>query len=131
MGHPIGVLADRQGTVSGKAHSKKHLTDELPPALGFVPRWAPFVLLGAAFVMKAALLSQLRDHPLTQPDAGLDTTAYVNLARQVVDGNILLGPGVYFVSPLYIYFLAAGLAVLHSFTVVRAVQIVLGTASIG
>jgi len=131
MRHPIGVLADRQGTVSGKAHSKRHLTDELPPALGFVPGWVVFALLGAAFVIKALLLAQLSDHPLTQPDAGLDTTAYVNLARQVLDGNILLGPGVYYVSPLYIYFLAAGLAVLHSFTAVRAVQIVLGTAAIG
>ena len=131
MRHRIGVLADRQGTVSGKAHSKRHLTDELPPALGFVPGWVVFALLGTAFVIKALLLAQLSDHPLTQPDAGLDTTAYVNLARQVLDGNILLGPGVYYVSPLYIYFLAAGLAVLHSFTAVRAVQIVLGTASIG
>ena len=131
MGHPIGVLADRQGTVSGKAHSKKHLTGEPPPALGFVPGWVVFVLLGAAFVIKTLLLAQLRDHPLAQPDAGLDTTAYVNLAREVLDGNILLGPGVYYVSPLYIYFLAAALAVLHSFTAVRAVQIVLGTASIG
>ena len=131
MGHRIGVLADRQGTVSGKAHSKKHLTGEPPPALGFVPGWVVFVLLGAAFAIKALLLAQLRDHPLTQPDAGLDTTAYVNLARKVLDGNILLGPGVYYVSPLYIYFLAAGLAVLHSFTAIRAVQIALGTASIG
>jgi 4-amino-4-deoxy-L-arabinose transferase-like glycosyltransferase len=99
--------------------------------LGFVPRWAVLVLLGAAFVLKAIVLSQLADHPLTQPDAGLDTTAYVKLARQVLAGNIGLGPGVYYVSPLYIYFLAAGLAVLHSFTAVRTVQIVLGTASIG
>ena len=131
MRHPIGVLGDRQGTVSGKAHGKKHLTGEPQPGSQFVPGWAVFVLLGVAFVIKAVVLAQLRDHPLTQPDAGLDTTAYVNLARQVLDGNFLLGPGVYYVSPLYIYVLAAGLAVLHSFTAVRAVQIVLGTASIG
>jgi tetratricopeptide (TPR) repeat protein len=84
-----------------------------------------------AFVIKSVVLSQLGDHPLTQPDAGLDTTAYVNLARQVLSGNFGLGPGVYYVSPLYIYFLAGCLAVLHSFTAVRGVQIVLGTASIG
>src|SRR4029079_1663702 len=90
MGHPIGVLADRQGTVSGKAHSKKHLTGEPPPALGFVPGWVVFVLLGAAFVIKTLLLAQLRDHPLAQPDAGLDTTAYVKLSREALDGNILL-----------------------------------------
>jgi len=118
-------------TVSGKAHIKKHLTDELPLRSGSVPRWPVFVLLVAAFVLKAVLLVQLRDHPLTQPDAGLDTTAYVTLARQVLDGNFGLGPGVYYVSPLYIYFLAAGLAVFHSFTAVRVVQILLGTFSVG
>ena len=87
-------MADRQGTVSGKAHSKRHLTGEPQPALGFVPGWAVFVLLGAAFVIKAVVLAQLRDHPLTQPDAGLDTTAYVKLAQQILGGNVLLGPGV-------------------------------------
>jgi tetratricopeptide (TPR) repeat protein len=91
--------------------------------------WA-LVTLGLVFVLKLVVLLQLRDHPLTQPDAGLDTTAYVQLAKQVVDGNLGLGPGVYYVSPLYIYFLAAGLAVFKSFTAVRVVQIALGTASV-
>jgi len=40
-----------------------------------------------AFVLKLIVLLQLKDHPLTAPDAGLDTTAYVELAKKVVDGN--------------------------------------------
>src|SRR5262249_53602184 len=41
-----------------------------------------------------------------------------------------LGPGLYYVSPLYIYFLAGVLAIGHSYTVVRLVQIVLGTGTV-
>ena len=88
-------------------------------------------MLAGVFVLKLVVLLQLRDHPLTQPDSGLDTTAYVDLAKQVLDGNWGLGPGVYYVSPFYIYFLAAGLAVLKSFTAVRVLQILLGTGSVG
>jgi tetratricopeptide (TPR) repeat protein len=88
-------------------------------------------MLGAVFVLKLVVLSQLRDHPLTSADAGLDTTAYVDLARRVVAGDLALGPGLYYVSPLYIYFLASGLAVFDSFTAVRVVQIALGTLAVG
>jgi 4-amino-4-deoxy-L-arabinose transferase-like glycosyltransferase len=49
----------------------------------------------------------------------------------VAAGDLGLGPGLYFVSPLYIYFLAAGLWLFDSFTPVRIVQITLGTASVG
>ncbi len=90
-----------------------------------------FVLLACAFAFKLLVVYQLKDHPLTQPDAGLDTTAYANLANRVLGGDIALGPGLYFVSPLYIYFLAACLAIFKSYTAVRLVQIALGTASIG
>jgi tetratricopeptide (TPR) repeat protein len=82
------------------------------------------------FVLKLAVMLQLKDHVLTQPDAGLDTTAYVGLADRVLAGDVGLGPGLYFLSPLYIYFLAAVLAVGHSFTVVRLAQIALGTAAV-
>ncbi|CAN5834966.1 hypothetical protein BH18ACI5_BH18ACI5_04950 [soil metagenome] len=94
------------------------------------PRLAAFALLIGLFVLKLILIRQLKDHPLIQPDAGLDTTAYVTLARQVLAGNLTLGPGLYFVSPLYIYFLAALLAIFDSFTMVRIVQALLGTASV-
>ena len=87
-------------------------------------------MLVGVFVLKLVVLFQLRDHPLTSPDAGLDTTAYVDLARRVLAGDLGLGPGLYYVSPLYIYVLAAGLAVFDSFTAIRVVQIGLGTAAV-
>jgi Flp pilus assembly protein TadD len=107
------------------------LTRELPRQRPVVSAWGPLVLLGGTFVLKAIVLSQLKDHPLLSPDAGLDTTAYVRLAQQVLAGDLGLGPGLYYVSPFYIYFLAALLALFHSFTAVRVVQIALGTASVG
>ncbi|HEV3216451.1 MAG TPA: tetratricopeptide repeat protein [Vicinamibacterales bacterium] len=88
-------------------------------------------LVAAVFVVKLAVMLQLKDHPLTQPDAGLDTTAYATLASRVLGGDLALGPGLYFVSPLYIYFLAAALAVARSFTAVRLIQIALGAAAVG
>ena len=86
--------------------------------------------LAVVFAAKLVVVWQLRDHPLLHPDAGLDTTAYANLARQVVAGDLMLGPGPYFVSPFYIYFLAAGLAVFESFTAVRVLQVALGTIAV-
>jgi 4-amino-4-deoxy-L-arabinose transferase-like glycosyltransferase len=91
---------------------------------------AAWLLLAGVFLLKSIALSQLHDHPLLHADAGLDTTAYANLARRVVGGDILLGPGLYYVSPLYIYVLAAGLWLFDSFTAVRMLQIGLGTLSV-
>ncbi|HSC27352.1 MAG TPA: tetratricopeptide repeat protein [Vicinamibacterales bacterium] len=54
----------------------------------------------------------------------------MDLARRVLAGDVGLGPGLYYVSPLYIYFLSAGLWVFDSFTAVRLLQILLGTASV-
>ena len=86
--------------------------------------------LAVVFALKLAVLLQLHQHPLLHPEAGLDTSAYAQLAQQVLAGNAGLGPGLYFVSPLYIYFLAAALALFDSFTAVRVVQIALGTATV-
>ena len=88
------------------------------------------LFLAAVFALKLVIVLQLTDHVLTQPDAGLDTTAYVALAHRVLDGDLGLGPVLYFVSPLYIYFLAGVLALIHSYTVVRGVQIMLGTCGV-
>jgi 4-amino-4-deoxy-L-arabinose transferase-like glycosyltransferase len=97
-----------------------------------LPRAGPFaVLMAAAFVLKLVVVFQLKDHPILHPDAGLDTTAYVALAKRVLAGDWWLGPGLYYVSPLYIYFLAANLAVFDSFTAVRIMQAALGTLSVG
>jgi 4-amino-4-deoxy-L-arabinose transferase-like glycosyltransferase/Flp pilus assembly protein TadD len=93
--------------------------------------WRLPSVLAAAAPLKLLVLVQLRAHPLLQPNAGLDTSAYVDLAHRVIAGDLALGPGLYFVSPLYIYFLAAALAVFDSFTAVRLLQVLLGIASVG
>ena len=92
-------------------------------------RLLPF--LAAVFAAKLIVVLQLRDHPLLQPGTGLDTTVYTQLATRVAAGDWWLGPGLYFVSPLYIYFLAATLAIGESFTAARVIQIALGTAAVG
>jgi tetratricopeptide (TPR) repeat protein len=103
-----------------------------PPDAGtaIVPRRL-LLLLAAVFAVKLVVLFQLKDHPLLQADSGLDTTAYATLAGSVLAGNLLLSPDLYYVSPLYIYVLAAGLAVLKSYTAVRVCQLALGTAAVG
>src|SRR5438128_8449600 len=49
------------------------------------------ILLAATFALKLVVMLQLKDHVLTQPDAGLDTTAYVGLAERVLAGDAGLG----------------------------------------
>jgi tetratricopeptide (TPR) repeat protein len=88
------------------------------------------IACGVVLAVKAVVVLQLNDHVLTQPDAGLDTTAYVTLAQRVLAGDRGLGPGLYFVSPFYIYFLAAVLGLTHSFTAVRLVQALLGVGAV-
>jgi len=99
------------------------------------PRWPtlrPVALIVAlAALLKLIIVWQLADHPLVQPEVGLDTTAYVELARRVLAGDFGLGPGLYYVSPLYIYVLAAALAVTHSFTGVRILQVLAGALAVG
>ena len=87
--------------------------------------------LAAVFAVKLVIVWQLKDHVLLQPDAGLDTSVYVELARRVASGDIVLGPGLYYVSPLYIYFVAAILALSDSLTAVRVLQVALGAAAVG
>lgn len=86
---------------------------------------------GFVLIQKIVITLQLRYLPLVQPDAGLDTTAYAQLANQVIGGNWGLGPGLYYVSPLYIYFLAAFLGPTGSYTAVRLIQVALGTVAVG
>lgn len=87
------------------------------------------VALAAAIKIIVGL--QLANHPMVQPDVGLDTSAYADLAQRVLRGDLWLGPGLYFVSPLYVYVLAAGLALTESFTAVRMLQAVLGGCAVG
>ncbi|MGE3343665.1 MAG: tetratricopeptide repeat protein [Vicinamibacterales bacterium] len=85
----------------------------------------------AALAVKLIILFQLADHPLLGEQSGLDTTAYAELARRVVAGDLGLGPGVYYLSPLYIYFLATWLAIGDSLTLARVVQVILGALAVG
>src|SRR4029079_14165945 len=89
------------------------------------------VFLAAVFALKATVALQLDRHPLLQPETGLDTTAYAALAKRVAAGDLALGPGLYYVAPLYIYFLALIYAATKSFTAARLVQAALGTIAVG
>jgi hypothetical protein len=95
-------------------------------------RWILGGLLALAFLAKLAVFLSLGSHPLLQPDAGLDTGAYTRLAWRVTSGDLLLGTEPFFVSPLYIYFLALILKLTSgSLFPIRLVQILLGTAAAG
>jgi tetratricopeptide (TPR) repeat protein len=92
------------------------------------------VAVGAVFavalVVRLVLLSQLHGHPLLQPTGVLDDAEYLRLAQRAAGGDWALGPGAYYVSPLYIYFLAAvfrlaGMAVLPA----QVLQATLGAAA--
>src|SRR5262245_11958485 len=107
------------------------------PSTGRSPKvQAPFdrrlgLLLLPVFLLKLAVMLQLSGHVLTQPDAGLDTTVYASLAQRAIGGDLLLGPGLYFVSPLYIYFLAAVFSISHSFGAVSLGPVPSCTAGVG
>ncbi len=89
------------------------------------------LFLAVVFAVKLVVALQLDGHLLLQPDTGLDTTAYVELAKRVVGGDVALGPGLYYVSPLYIYFLALIYGLTKSFTAARIVQALLGAIALG
>ncbi len=89
-------------------------------------------VLGAALVVKLAVFFAFQDHPLLQADTGLDAGGYVHLASRVVAGDVLLGKEPFFVSPLYVYFLAPIFALTGgSLAAARFVQVLLGTAAAG
>lgn len=90
-------------------------------------RWGLWLVGGVALLARGVVLAQLDAHPLLQPTGGLDSAAYVRLAQRAAAGDWALGPDVYFVSPLYIYFLAFLFRVFGpSLLVPKLVQIVLG-----
>ncbi len=88
------------------------------------------MFLSAVFVAKVVVAQQLDQHPLLSPDSGLDTAAHLALARRVLAGDVLLGPGLYYMSPLYTYYLAAVLSIQDSVIFVRGVQAALGTTAV-
>jgi len=98
---------------------------ELSPSC---PAWAVL----AAFAVRLGVLAQIHDHPLLQPTGGLDSDVYVRLAARAAAGDWTLGPEPYFVSPLYVYFLAVLSRVAGpSLLVPQVVQALLGATAVG
>jgi 4-amino-4-deoxy-L-arabinose transferase-like glycosyltransferase len=118
--------------MAGRRGRAREATAREPEGFG---RGRFLLLLLAVFAVKALVLARFHDHPLLQPGDGLDGDAYLSLASRVASGDLFLsGDGAvpFFVSPLYIYFLAPILFVTgHSLLAVRVVQVLLGTAAAG
>lgn len=112
-------------------HVNQRIRAASDPAFWIAKPLLVLLVLTVVFALKLVVLIQLKDHPLLAPEAGLDTTAYMQLAERVMAGDWGLGPGLYYVSPFYIYWLAVLLAIFKSLTAVRTVQIVLGTLAAG
>jgi tetratricopeptide (TPR) repeat protein len=116
--------------------TKRHQSrsDEAPrlARTGLAGWIGPALLLLSALAVKAVVLAQLHDHPLLQPEGGLDSEVYVRLARQAAAGDWFLGHEAYFVSPFYVYFLAVVFIFSgSSLLAAKIVQIVLGAAAVG
>ena len=95
-------------------------------------RWRRGALIvTVAFGVKLVVLLQLWNHPLLQPHGELDTTYYVALSRQVAMEGLLAPTEAFFVSPLYVYFLAAVFAAGGSSLAAQLIQIGLGAAAVG
>jgi tetratricopeptide (TPR) repeat protein len=87
--------------------------------------------VAAVFAIKLAVWAQLSDHPLLQPDPGRDAGLFVQLAGQVGSGNVWLGPGLFAVPPLYVYFLAGVLKAAGGVAdAARLAQIALGSVGV-
>lgn len=89
------------------------------------------LIVTAAFLVKLVVLLQLWDHPLLQPHGELDTAYYVALSQRVATEGVLAPIGAIFVSPLYVYFLAAVFAAGGSLLAAQLIQIGLGAAAVG
>ena len=88
-------------------------------------------IVAAAFVVKLLVLIQLWNHPLLQPHGELDTAYYVTLGMRIASEGFLAPVGAFFVSPLYVYFLAAVFAAGGSLLAAQLVQIGLGAVAVG
>lgn len=83
-----------------------------------------------AFTVKLVVLLQLWNHPLLQPHGELDTAYYIALAQRIANEGVLAPVGAFFVSPLYVYFLAAVFAVGGTLFAAQVVQITLGAVGV-
>lgn len=102
---------------------------------------AAVVALAIAFAVKLAVLWSLGPHPLLVPAGDLDAAYYYHLAQRVGAGDLWLvqpesffgqPPPPFFLSPLYVYFLAFLLEVGGgSLAAARFVQVALGAGAVG
>src|SRR6476646_4880999 len=114
---------------SGRQPTSRPKANAPAPERSTAVRLAFFLLV--TFAIKLVVVLQLKDHILLQAGATADSAAYVGLAQRVVSGDVGLGPGLYYVSPLYIYFLAIVTGLGASLDGARVVQILLGVAASG
>ncbi len=111
---------------------KERAAEEKPAAVSRHLSRPLLAVLAAAFAVKLAVFLAFQDHPLLQADTGLDAATYAQLASRVAAGDVLLGKEPYFVSPLYVYFLAPIFALTGgSLAAARFVQALLGAAAAG
>ncbi len=93
-------------------------------------RWLA-VLLVSVLCLKVAIALTLTPHPLLQPEGELDAGEYWRLAQRVVSGDVLLQSTPFYVSPLYIYWLAFAMTVAGGGVAgVLVLQAVLGTTAV-
>lgn len=109
-----------------KAVRRSPKSDSTPLSLVWLIGPAAFAL-----AVKAAVLAQLGGHPLLQPHGALDTAYYVELARKVAAEGPLAVTEPFFVSPLYVFFLALIFKVTGgSLLAPRIFQVLLGAGSV-
>ena len=93
--------------------------------------WPWVAVLAGAFLLKTALALTLAGHPLLQPDGELDSGEYWRLAQRVAGGDALMAGTPFYVSPLYIYWLAVAQTVTGaSVAGVLVLQAMLGTVAV-
>ena len=93
-------------------------------------RWGA-LMVTTAFAVKLIVLMQLWNHPLLQQHGELDTAYYIALSQRVAQEGLLAPIGAFFVSPLYVYFLAGVFAAGGTLFAAQLIQIGLGAAAVG
>jgi tetratricopeptide (TPR) repeat protein len=133
MSRATNILMGPHGAVKSRHAGGRGLKKSRRPA-ALAPRrrvpWGWAVVAGA-LVAKLVVVAQLHGHPLLRPVGVLDDAVYFRLAQRAAAGDWALGPDAYYVSPLYIYFLAAifrlsGAVALHA----QVAQAVLGAGGV-
>jgi tetratricopeptide (TPR) repeat protein len=109
----------------------RHRRPAPTPAPTRRPWWPIAAVVVVAGLLKLVLLLQLADHPLLQPRGDLDNAVYLELARAIAQGVPSGDLQVFFVSPFYLYFAAAALAMTGmSVFGLQLAQIALGMAAV-